>query len=136
MEKKKRRLNIVDIVVIVVILAAVAFGVTMCLEGNFQADRLLAFGYLLSALYMVVCSFPLPRRCFAGSILLLLGGILLIATNVLRISTEFLPHLVSLGTYYAGIGTLASTGVRMPIARLVPVYDEETSPDSQPLPEQ
>lgn len=121
---------------IFIILAAVSFGVTMGLEGNFQADRLLAFGYLLSALYMVVCSFPLPRRCFAGSILLLLGGILLIATNVLRISTEFLPHLVSLGTYYAGIGTLASTGVRMPIARLVPVYDEETPPAEQPLPEQ
>ncbi len=121
---------------IFIFLAALAFGITMGLEGDYRTDRLLAFAYLLTALYMVVCSFPLPRRCFTGSILLMLGGVLLITTNVLRISTEFLPHMVSLGTYYAGIATLASTGVRMPIAKLVPVYDDETPPASQPLPEQ
>ncbi len=81
--------------------------------------------YVCAALAMACASFPMPRRCLSASILLFLAGILTILNIVLN--EPFLVHILSLGTYYAGISTLASTGLRIPLARLVPTYvdDEE-----------
>ncbi|MBE6128113.1 MAG: hypothetical protein E7185_02445 [Erysipelotrichaceae bacterium] len=79
--------------------------------------------YFISALLMVCASFPLPRKCLAGSALLLIAGGLTLAVYV--IGSSFLLHVLSLGTYYAGITTLASTGFRIPMARLVPDYGED-----------
>ena len=79
--------------------------------------------YVCAALAMACASFPMPKRCLSASILLFLAGILTILNIVLN--EPFLVHILALGTYYAGISTLASTGLRIPLARLVPTYVDE-----------
>ena len=53
-----------------------------------------------------------------GALLLFLSGILLMNNEIN--GTTFLSHIISLGTYYAAIATLASTATRVIMPRLVP----------------
>ena len=84
--------------------------VTSLVKGDYGLLRLVVIIYLLFVLAMVVASFPLSRKVFTGSILLFLAGILLIINEIKGLT--FISHIISLGTYYAGIITLSSMGIR------------------------
>ncbi|MBO7676159.1 MAG: hypothetical protein J6S49_01375, partial [Erysipelotrichaceae bacterium] len=80
------------------------------IKGEYGMLRLMVIIYLFFVLAMVVLSFPLPRKVFTGSILIFLAGIFLIINQIN--GETFISHIISLGTYYAGIITLSSMGIR------------------------
>ncbi|MBQ6478782.1 MAG: hypothetical protein IJI44_05360 [Erysipelotrichaceae bacterium] len=88
------------------------------IKGEYGILRIVAMLYLCAAILMVTTSFALPRRTFMGALLLFLSGILLMNNEIN--GTTFLSHIISLGTYYAAIATLASTATRVIMPRLVP----------------
>jgi len=95
------------------------------IKGEYGILRFMAMLYLITALAMVISSFSLPKRTFYGAMLLFAAGILLMNNEIN--GTTFLSHIISLGTYYAAIATLASTNTRVIMPRLVPeaVTEEE-----------
>ncbi|MCR5796255.1 MAG: lipase family protein [Solobacterium sp.] len=101
-----------------VIMSFFAVGTILSVKGSFGVMRLLAVIYLLTALTMVCTSFTLPRRVFTGSLLLFTAGCLLMS-NVINGQT-FLSHILSLGTYYLAVSTLACANTRIEIPKLVP----------------
>ncbi len=116
-------------IMIWIFLCVVAAIITYIQPANPFGSKIYIVLYVWAALTMACASFPMPRRCLTASILLFLAGILTILNIVL--GEPFLVHILSLGTYYAGVSTLASTGLRVPLARLVPTYvDEEEIEDA------
>lgn len=104
--------------VICIVLSLIGMIFLSNIKGEYGVLRAMAILYLCASLLMVTTSFALPRRTFMGALLLFLSGILLMYNEIN--GTTFLSHIVSLGTYYAAIATLASTGTRVIMHRLVP----------------
>ena len=101
----------------------IALIITAAIKGEYGVLRLLAFLYLASVLAMIVASFPMPRRVFGGSLLLFAGGIFLMINQVR--GTTFLSHILSLGTYYLAIVTLAGLGLNTGVMKKGVSIEEE-----------
>ncbi|MBQ1322222.1 MAG: hypothetical protein IIY30_00375, partial [Erysipelotrichaceae bacterium] len=101
----------------------IALIITAAIKGEYGILRLFAFLYLASVLAMIVASFPMPRRVFGGSLLLFAGGIFLMINQVR--GTTFLSHILSLGTYYLAIVTLAGLGLNTGVMKKGVSIEEE-----------
>ena len=93
------------------------------IKGEYGILRIMAMIFLTSALLMICTSFVLPKRVFNGTVLLFLAGIMVMYNTIN--GRTFLSHIISLGTYYAAIATLASTNTRIIMPKLVPEAVEE-----------
>ena len=93
------------------------------IDGEYGVLRIMAMIYLSAALLMMCTSFVLPRRVFNGTLLLFASGIMVMYNTIN--GRTFLSHIISLGTYYAAIATLASTNTRIIMPKLVPEAVEE-----------
>ena len=93
------------------LLAAAGVWFILTRPGHFGFLRALAVAYALSSTAMTVTAFPLHRRTFRGTFLLLLSGLFLINNQVY--GTTFFSHILSLGTYYLAVVLLASSGSGM-----------------------
>lgn len=104
-----------------ILLSLIAVAMILLQRNPDTGGVILSCLYVCAALMMICASFQMQRKCFISSLVLFAGGILLIINNV--VGEQFLNHITALGTYYAGIVILASVSLRLPLARLVPVYD-------------
>ena len=97
--------------------------ITMFIKGEYGALRLLAGLYVCTSLAMVISSFTMPKRTFRGSVLLFASGILLMINTVY--GSNFISHIISLGTYYVALLFLVNTGLAQKPYRMVAVFDDE-----------
>jgi len=65
----------------------------------------------------------MPKRTFRGSVLLFASGIFLMINRVY--GSNFVTHIISLGTYYVALLFLVNTGLRQKAYRMVAVFDDE-----------
>ena len=101
------------------LIAATGIVYVLRIPGTYGYLRAVAILYVLSSSAMVVSSFHLASRTFRGTLLLFISGLLLIYNQAN--STNALFHLISLGTYYTAVITLASSGSGFIRGRTVPV---------------
>ena len=88
-------------------LSIISLVVLSFIKGEYGVLRTWAMIYMVTALLMVVASTGMNRRIAIGSILLFLSGIM-VMYNVVNGET-FVSHILSLGTYYTAVVTLASS---------------------------
>lgn len=93
------------------------------IDGEYGVLRFAAMLFLSVSLLMVCTSFALPRRVFTGALLLFAAGIMVMYNEIH--GRTFFSHILSLGTYYLAIATLASTNTRVILPKLVPEAVEE-----------
>ena len=105
------------------VLSLAGFAVTMFIKGEYGSLRVLAAFYVLTSLAMVISSFAMPKRTFRGSVLLFASGIFLMVNRVY--GSNFVTHIISLGTYYVALLFLVNTGLRQKAYRMVAVFDDE-----------
>ena len=105
------------------VLSLAGFAVTMFIKGEYGSLRVLAAFYVLTSLAMVISSFAMPKRTFRGSVLLFASGIFLMVNRVY--GSNFVTHIISLGTYYVALLFLVNTGLRQKAYRMVVVFDDE-----------
>ena len=110
---------------IVAWIVASALGILILswIKGEYGVLRIMAMIFLTAALLMMCTSFVLPKRVFNGTLLLFAAGVMVMYNTIN--GTTFLSHIISLGTYYAAIATLASTNTRIIMPKLVPEAVEE-----------
>ncbi len=89
------------------------------IEGDNTLLKVLGMIYAAAALLMAVTSVDQSRTVLIGSILLTVAG----GLTIYNIATgnAFISHIISLGTYYAGVATLASSTIQRQMYRYIPV---------------
>ena len=105
--------------IIWIVLSALSIEIINEIKGDYGNLKFFAMIYVSAALLMAITSVDQNRTVLVGSVLLFVAGVLTIYNFI--IGNTFFSHIISLGTYYAGVGILASSTIQKQMYRYIPV---------------
>ncbi len=116
-------------IILWIVLSLIGLFILNGVKGEYGILKVIGMVYVVAGLMMVCASINMPRRTFTGAFLLFISGILLIRNEIN--GTTFLNHIVSLGTFYIGVASVAGTGTQTRLPRLVPYVEPEKPEENE-----